>query len=60
MTKLSIVILNWNGKRYLERFMPTLLRYMPDYAELVQTVRRAIGGNPDAPTGLDAYITLNI
>lgn len=35
MTKLSIVILNWNGKRYLERFMPTLLRYMPDYAELV-------------------------
>ena len=35
MTKLAIVILNWNGKRYLERFLPTLLRYMPDYAELV-------------------------
>ncbi|MBR4787164.1 MAG: glycosyltransferase family 2 protein [Bacteroidales bacterium] len=35
MTKLSIVILNWNGKRYLERFLPTLLRHMPDYAELV-------------------------
>ena len=35
MTKLAIVILNWNGERYLERFLPTLLRYMPDYAELV-------------------------
>lgn len=35
MTKLAIVILNWNGKRYLESFLPTLLRYIPDYAELV-------------------------
>jgi len=33
--KLSIVILNWNGKEYLRKFLPTLLRYVPDYAEVV-------------------------
>ena len=35
MPKLAIVILNWNGKRFLERFLPTLLRTLPDYAEVV-------------------------
>ncbi|MCQ2283302.1 MAG: glycosyltransferase family 2 protein [Bacteroidales bacterium] len=35
MTKLAIVILNWNGKRYLEQFLPTLIQYLPDYAEVV-------------------------
>ena len=35
MSKLAIVILNWNGKRFLERFLPTLLRTLPDYAEVV-------------------------
>lgn len=33
--KLSIVILNWNGKELLQRFLPTLLQYCPDYAEIV-------------------------
>lgn len=35
MSKLAVVILNWNGKRFLERFLPTLLRSLPDYAEAV-------------------------
>jgi len=35
MTKLAVVILNWNGKKFLERFLPTLLRTLPDYAEAV-------------------------
>ena len=35
MSKLAVVILNWNGKRFLERFLPTLLRTLPDYAEAV-------------------------
>ena len=35
MTKLAIVILNWNGRRYLEQFLPTLVRFLPDYAEIV-------------------------
>jgi len=33
--KLSIVILNWNGKKYLKDFLPVLLMYTPDYAEVV-------------------------
>lgn len=33
--KLSIVILNWNGRHYLEKFLPVLLRNIPEYAEVV-------------------------
>ncbi len=35
MTKLAIVILNWNGRKYLEQFLPSLVRYLPEYAEIV-------------------------
>jgi len=35
MSKLAVVILNWNGQKYLEQFVPILLDRMPDYAELV-------------------------
>jgi hypothetical protein len=35
MSKLAVVILNWNGKKFLERFLPILLRTLPDYAEAV-------------------------
>lgn len=35
MAKLSIVILNWNGKSFLERFLPTLIQFLPEYAEIV-------------------------
>ena len=35
MTKLAIVILNWNGKRFLEQFLPVLEQYLPEYAEIV-------------------------
>ncbi|MBO4645267.1 MAG: glycosyltransferase family 2 protein [Bacteroidales bacterium] len=33
--KLAIVILNWNGKKFLEQFLPTLLKHTPEYAEVV-------------------------
>ncbi|MDR2868487.1 MAG: glycosyltransferase family 2 protein, partial [Bacteroidales bacterium] len=33
--KLAIVILNWNGKHFLAKFLPSLLRYCPDYANIV-------------------------
>ena len=33
--KLSIVILNWNGRKYLEKFLPVLLHNIPDYAEVI-------------------------
>lgn len=35
MTKLAIVILNWNGRKFLEQFLPTLVGFLPDYAEIV-------------------------
>ena len=33
MKKLAIVILNWNGQHYLEKFLPALLQNIPEYAE---------------------------
>ena len=35
MAKLAVVILNWNGRKFLEQFLPTLLKTLPDYAEAV-------------------------
>ncbi|MDR1757442.1 MAG: glycosyltransferase family 2 protein [Bacteroidales bacterium] len=34
-SKLAIVILNWNGKAFLHRFLPVLLQNCPDYASIV-------------------------
>ena len=30
MLKTAIVILNWNGKKYLEQFLPALIKYTQD------------------------------
>ena len=38
MTKLAIVILNWNGKRFLEQFLPVLEQYLPEYAEIANGI----------------------
>lgn len=35
MHKVAVVILNWNGKKYLEKFLPTLIKYTKDDAELI-------------------------
>lgn len=35
MLKLAIVILNWNGEKYLRQFLPTLVSHIPDYAEII-------------------------
>ncbi len=32
--KLAIVILNWNGRTFLEKFLPILLQNIPDYAQV--------------------------
>ncbi len=34
-TKVAIVILNWNGKQFLEKFLPFLIKYNPPDSELV-------------------------
>lgn len=33
--RLALVILNWNGKKLLEQFLPSLLTHVPDYAEVI-------------------------
>ena len=35
MTQLAIAILNWNGKHFLERFLPTLLANCNNDTEVV-------------------------
>ncbi|MCD4772383.1 MAG: glycosyltransferase family 2 protein [Bacteroidales bacterium] len=35
MPKISIVILNWNGRKYLEKFLPTVVKYSLDTAEVI-------------------------
>ena len=35
MVKLAVVILNWNGKRFLETFLLPLIKSLPAYAEVV-------------------------
>jgi GT2 family glycosyltransferase len=35
MLKVAIVILNWNGKSFLEQFLPSVIQYCPDYAQVI-------------------------
>jgi len=35
VTKLAIVILNWNGQRFLKDFLPVLVQYAPPYSEII-------------------------
>ena len=35
MSKIAIVILNWNGENFLKDFLPPLLQYTPWWAEIV-------------------------
>ncbi|MFW5725903.1 MAG: glycosyltransferase family 2 protein [Bacteroidota bacterium] len=34
MLKLAIVILNWNGKAFLEKFLPSVVQHCPGYAKV--------------------------
>ncbi len=35
MLKVAVVILNWNGKKFLEEFLPLVVKNLPEYAELI-------------------------
>ena len=35
MKKVAVVILNWNGKRHLEQFLPSVVKYNPHIAEII-------------------------
>jgi GT2 family glycosyltransferase len=51
MKLLAIVILNWNGKSFLRKFLPALLASCPDYAEVV------IGDNASSDGSVDMLKT---
>ena len=35
MKKVAVVILNWNGKGFLEQFLPSLIAHTPSWAEII-------------------------
>jgi len=35
VSKLAIVILNWNGQRFLSKFLPALIQSLPSYSEII-------------------------
>jgi len=35
MLKVAVVILNWNGRKFLEDFLPSVLKNIPVYAEII-------------------------
>lgn len=35
MSKAAVVILNWNGRKFLEQFLPTVVKYNPDFSEII-------------------------
>lgn len=34
-SKAAVVILNWNGKKFLEQFLPSVMKHNSDYAEII-------------------------
>ncbi len=34
MLKVAVVILNWNGQKYLEQFLPSVLKFLPSFAKI--------------------------
>lgn len=35
MSRIAVIILNWNGRRYLEQFLPSLVQYSRNEAEII-------------------------
>ena len=35
VTKLAIVILNWNGQKFLSQFLPALVNFAPEFSEII-------------------------
>ncbi len=45
MLKLAIVILNWNGKQLLERFLPSVIKHCPGYAKIFVADNGSVDGS---------------
>ena len=40
--KTAVVILNWNGKDWLEKFLPTVVRYSSDAEIIIARIRSKV------------------
>ena len=48
MKKISVVILNWNGKELMEKFLPSVIEYSPEnIAEIVVADNGSTDGSLD-------------
>jgi GT2 family glycosyltransferase len=47
LPKVAIVILNWNGKSFLEKFLPSVVACNPDYAEIFVADNGSTDGSED-------------
>lgn len=47
MSKAAVVILNWNGKIFLEKFLPAVIRHTPPFAEVVVADNASTDGSLD-------------
>jgi GT2 family glycosyltransferase len=47
MHKVAVVILNWNGRTFLEKFLPSVLNTLPGYAHLVIADNGSEDGSAD-------------
>lgn len=45
MLKVAVVILNWNGKSFLQKFIPSVLNNIPVYAELIVADNHSTDGS---------------
>jgi GT2 family glycosyltransferase len=35
MKKIAVVILNWNGRKFLEQFLPSVIQFNPSFSEII-------------------------
>ena len=58
MKRVAVIILNWNGKTLLEKFLPSVVAYTPDWAEIIIADN---GSSDDSIAWLtDKYPSINI
>ena len=46
--KTAVVILNWNGKSFLEKFLPSLFNSLPEYSDLIIADNASTDGSKEA------------
>ncbi|MHC1775643.1 MAG: glycosyltransferase family 2 protein [Lentimicrobium sp.] len=47
MAKTAVVILNWNGKKFLEKFLPSVLKHSRGHADVIVADNASIDGSVD-------------